>query len=62
MAFLLNRQAQSYSLRLPPALFTEVVRLAKAEERSVNQIIVHLVTEALRARMQRAARRGGTHE
>lgn len=61
MAFLLNRQAQSYSLRLPPALFTEVVRLAKAEERSVNQIIVHLVTEALRARMQRAARTGGNH-
>ena len=49
---LLTKQPRTYSLRLPPAQFVEVQRLADAEERSVNQILVHLISEALLARQK----------
>lgn len=54
-------QRKSFLLRIDPALWAEVERLAQGELRSVNAQIEYLLREAL-ARRGRARGRAGTRE
>jgi hypothetical protein len=46
---------KSFALRIDPALWAEVERLAAADLRSVNAQVEYLLREALRARLGEAA-------
>ena len=45
-----------YSLRLPPDLHEALVELARREDRSLNQEIIHLLRQGVRRAAQRRAR------
>ena len=49
-----------YALRLPPDLHTALVELARRDDRSLNQQLIHMLREGIRRdeqRLQRAENR-----
>ena len=53
---------KSFLLRVDPALWAEIERLAAAELRSVNAQVEYLLRDALRSRGKSAARRDATEK
>jgi hypothetical protein len=51
---------KSFLLRIDPALWAEIERLAAAELRSVNAQVEYLLRDALASRVGGASRRPGT--
>ncbi len=47
---------KSFALRVDPALWTEIERLASAELRSVNAQVEYLLREAVRTRLKKVAK------
>jgi hypothetical protein len=50
---------KSFLLRIDPALWAQIERLAAAELRSVNAQVEYLLRDALGSRSREAARRSG---
>ena len=55
-------ERKAFALRLDPALYDAVARLANAELRSVNAEIEFLLREALRARGIKLGEKPATHD
>ena len=51
-----------YALRLPPDLHAALVELARREDRSLNQQLIHMLREGVRQDKRRRQRQQAEHE